>query len=118
MCSGFDLRELTPGPCFFVLIDHILSSVIFIGELPDLGQQTKLIVTGVAATKLVLLFGRFGDHGSDDLDVYLDTRRNIEMEATKKQCKPSTYTYSAYHVEYITRPGFALTIARVGGNGL
>jgi hypothetical protein len=118
MPIDFYLRELTSRPFFFVLIDHIFSSAILIGELPDFIYQTILIVTGAMQPKLVLLLVRLGHYGSDDLDIYLDTRRNIEMKAAEKQGKPSTYTYSANHVEYVARPGLAMTVARVRRNGL
>ena len=96
----------------------MFASAVLVSKLLDFVQQAILVVTGIVAPKTALLPGGLGHHGSDDLGIDLDTCRNIEMEATKEQCKPSTNTYSAYHVEHIARPGLAITVARVGGNGL
>jgi hypothetical protein len=62
----------------------MLSGCILIRELPDFVLQAILVVAGVVPSEIALLLGRPGDHGSDDLDVHLDTGRNIAMEATEE----------------------------------
>ena len=67
---------------------------------------------------MVLFLRRFRHHRSYNLYIHLDARCDVKMEATKEERKPSTHTDTAYHVEYVARPGLALLIAGVRGNGL